>query len=521
MTLIMRLRSIIFMKNKDIYLIVAIFLMLTVSFAFINVSKFRVFSVTSFGWQGFYSYLKLAEGKEFSDMYIIPEYPSLTYLLAPLNIIIAFIYKFLHKPEILLIFQVIMMFGGCWPVYLIARHYLRNNYLSMALSISYLLNPIIITGAMLGYIPMSIGICFLLWAFYYLEKEDIKKFSFFILLANASKIDIIVMTSILGIILTFKENKSKFGRLILELNFIWLIILVFVGVFCFKIKHFPSGLLHFDKYGGKITDSLRYILHNPLVLANNMFNDRNMLCYIFIGLPAVFSFFSFFYLLPVIPEIAYIVIRNQHSSGHILIISFIFFGSIYGIGKLSGVIKEFSVKYLRMNMSLDSIYTVVASLILVAVPLRHYYFIPKSDFGENLGPIPFTRNFNLKFYIPTHHVAIGYRLLEKIPNDTSCLTTPALASHLSRCRFLGIFNRDTVVKSYNWDYIFLDLYKDDYYPLSRKEAFLRLKKYLTKERYGVVSFEEGWLLLMKSYCTTNNDKVLTYLDRLLSDGETN
>jgi uncharacterized membrane protein len=93
------------------------------------------------------------------------------------------------------------------PIYLLAKNHLRNTYLALVFSLSCLLQPVLTTGAMLGFIPPSFGLLFILCAFYYLEKENLNRFLFFIILANMSKIDAVVMTLILGLILGYSKNR--------------------------------------------------------------------------------------------------------------------------------------------------------------------------------------------------------------------------------------------------------------------------------------------------------------------------
>jgi len=513
--------SIIRYRNRD-YLVIFVLIMIAIfvaSFGFVNILKFRRFSPNSFGYSYPYAYLKIAEFRSFSEMYILPEYPAVSHFFAPLNYLLAFIYRLFPRPEALLVFQSVFLASGALPVYLLTRKRLGSTYLAVAFSLAYLLHPIVTTGAVLGYIPLALALPFLLFAFYYLEKGDFKRFIIFIILANLSKIDVVLMTLILGIILLFSKTRKRYGKTILKISFIWLIIAITACFVYLKLinRPFPVGMVHFVQYGDSITDALRYALLHPVSIMKNMFNESNMLIYAFSRLPNIFAFVAPLYLLPVIAEVGYILLRNQHSSGHFLILAFVFAGAIYGAGRIIDLIHKTFFKYKNSKKLLHNL---LATFILVPVLLQHYYVQPKSNFSENLGPLPFTRGFSFKHYESTKHARIGHRLLKMIPDEASCLTLQSLAPHLGRCRWVGVFATYVIERDYTWDCIFVDLFKDDYYHIEKTTYFLGLKHFLTGEDYGVAAFENGWLLLKKGYEKNKNAEVLDFIKGLLPNEET-
>lgn len=506
-------------KDRGLIIIFILALIFVVSFAFINMLKFRTFSSTYFGWQCFYNYSKLAEGKSIFNVYILPEYAVISFFLIPINFLVAFIYSFFLRPEILSALQSIAIASGCLPIYLIAKNRFNNSYLGVAFSISYLLHPIVTTGAMLGYIPPVIGLPFLLSAFYYLEKDNYAKFIFFIIIANMSKIDMVIATFILGVILSFSKEQKKYGRIVSKISLIWLIIAMVFCVIYLKLinKPFPAPLLHFDKYGDRLIDALRFFMNYPFLILKNIFNLNNMLIYVFCYLPNIFSFFSLRYILPIIPELGFLLIRNQHSSGHFIILAFVFVGGIYGLEKIINIIGKVFFKHSGRELKRSLLYKILGTIILFTALFQHYFIKPKCDFSDNLGPIPFTKHFNFRFYKPTEHIMTGYKFLSMIPSEASCLTQQSLATHLGRCRYVGRFDRYSIRQAYSWDYIFVDLFKNDYYQIDKKEYFLTLKKFLEEKNYGVLCFEDGWLLLKKGYSQNKNLTALIYINQFLQN----
>ena len=486
-----------------------------VSFSLINILKFRSFSQTSFGWAYMHIYPKLVMGVSPFNLFTLPEYSAVLIFSSPLNYLLAFIYRLFPRPEALLAFQNVFLASGALPVYLLTRKRLGSTYLAVAFSLAYLLHPIVTTGAVLGYIPLALGLPFLLFAFYYLEKGDFKKFIIFIILANLSKIDVVLMTLILGIILLFSKTRKRYGKVILKISFIWLIIAITACFIYLKSinRPFPVGMVHFVQYGDSITDALRYALLHPISIMKNMFNQGNMLIYAFSRLPNIFAFVAPLCLLPVIAEVGYILLRNQHSSGHFLILAFVFAGAIYGAERIIVLMHKAFFKY---KNSKKLLYNLLATFILVPVLLQHYYVQPKSNFSENLGPLPFTRYFNFNYYKLTEHARIGHKLLKMIPDEASCLTLQSLASHIGKCRYVGVFAMEVIERGYIWDYVFVDLLKDDHYHIEKGDYFLKLKQFLTQDSYGVVAFEDGWLLLKKDYAQNRNKEALHFIEGLMS-----
>ena len=512
------MNGIIRYRNRD-YLVIFVLIMIAIfvaSFGFVNILKFRRFSTDSFGYSYPYAYLKITEFRSFSEMYILPEYPITSHFFAPLNYLLAFIYRLFPRPEALLAFQNVFLASGALPVYLLTRKRLGSTYLAVAFSLAYLLHPIVTTGAVLGYIPLALGLPFLLFAFYYLEKGDFKKFIIFIILANLSKIDVVLMTLILGIILSFSKERKRYGKAILKISLIWLIVAITACFIYLKSinRPFPVGMVHFDQYGDSITDALRYALGHPISIMKNMFNRGNMLIYAFSRLPNVFAFFSPLYLLPVIAEVGYALIRDQFSSGHFLILAFVFTGAIYGAERIINIIQRAVIKFKKNDFLLRNL---LATFILIPALLQHYYVQPKSNFSENLGPLPFTKGFSLKHYNLTKHAHIGHKLLKMIPDEASCLAPEFLVPHLGRCRYFGLFDKYVIKRNYEWDYIFVDLYIHSYHNLGKTEYYLKLKHALTQDNYGAVAFEDEWLLLKKNYKKDKNAEVIKHIEKLLLD----
>jgi uncharacterized membrane protein len=503
-------------KLADFYFIAAIILtsIFITFFSALNIVKFRIFSTTSFGWIYPNMYEKLSSLNNPFSLFLLPEF-NILLILAPVNYLIAFIYRLFPYPQALLVFQVFIVASGAIPVYLLALTKLKHNYLAFAFFLAYLLHPVISTGALLGYLPLSMGLPFLLWAFYYLERGSFRKFVLFIILANSTKIDVVLMNLIFGSVLFFSKDKKEYGRIIFKISVIWLVIAALFCFFYLKFinEQFPAGLLHCDNYGNGLSAAFEYARHNFIPIFKNLFNEKNMLLTLLVFLPNSIAFCAPFFLLPVFPEIIYILIRNQHSSGHFLILAFVFLASIYGTDNLIWFCARlFGRANLKAYLS-----RIISFLIASFALFNHYYIPPKTDFGSRLGPLPLSAKFDADFYNYSRHAQIGEKIIKMIPEKTNCLTLQSIGFRLGKCENVGVFTRYVIAAHIQWEYIFLDLFKDDFYQISKKDYFLTLKEFILKDNYGVMYFEDGWLLLKRDHSGKANNPVLAAIDNFLKD----
>ena len=480
-------------------------------FSLINIAKFKAFYSTSFGWPYIFGYPKIARGESIFSLHVLPEHGVMAYLFGPINYIFAFFYGLSLRPETLFVFQAVIMAAGAIPIYLLSRKLIKNDYLAFVISLAYLLHPVVTSGAMLGFISFSVALPFFLWSFYYLERRDLGKFTIFIILANTAKIDAVLMGLILGILLYFTKEKMEFGKRILKINLPWLITALVLYYFYLRVsaRPFPIAMLHLDKYGYTLQDALGYIAKDPFLILRNIFNENNMFAVIFLGLPSIFVILSPLFLIPIIPEAAFILIRNQHSSGHFLILAFVFAGSIYGIAAFLSYVKQ------KAKVSVTSGFLpviILASVILVFSFARHYYIQPKCDF--NLGPVPLTKNFSLEPLYPTPHTEKLDQFLSRVPSDATCLVSQALAPHMGRCRQMAIFSKEVVSENYDWDYILLDFTADDLYHISKEDFLSALRDMISSHNYGVEYFEDGVLLLRKGWNKDKNSEILKFINTI-------
>lgn len=485
------------------------------SFAAVNVLKFRVFSETSFGWQFMHFYPKLAFGTSLDKIFFLPEYPVVFFLFTPINFILAFVYRLLPHPQVLLVSQSIIMASGAVPVYLLAKQRLSGICLPAALSVAYLFHPIVTTGAMLGFIPLAIGLPFLLWAFFYLEKNDLQKTILFVILANSAKIDVVVMTLILGLILLFASEKKKCAKSMILISVCWLFacLLICVLYFFFSKRPFPLSLLQPDQHKDNIAFALRVIINDPLAFLSRFYQSDNMLAYVLFRIPNIFALLFPVAFVPVIPEMVFLAVRNQHSSGHFFVFAFLFGGAIYGLERFLNFVHRLLHKAGARFFDKSHLKNTAAGILIAVVLFQHYYYKPECSFSNRLGSVPFNKDFSFENYRVKEHDAIGNRFVAMIPSGVSCLTMQSIAWHLGQCRLLAHASQWVIKEGYPWEYVLLDLSRDDFQGMKKAEFYSFVRALVRKDGYGVIAFEDGWLLLKRGVDqSVSEDEVVRYME---------
>ncbi len=496
-------------KRNDIYFLLTVVFMaiFIVTFGVVNLLKYDILSTTTFGWQYPYAFYQLFHGKTIFDLG--SDHAVLFFGAAPFTFVEALLYQCAPRVETLLIFQTVMLGLGAVPAYLLARKVTADRFLAFAFSFAYLTHPVVTSGAVLGFIPPSIALFFLLWALYFLEKCNGKAFVFFILLANAVKIDMVIASMMLGMALSLSKQRREIGLLIFRISLIWLIcfMTVYGAYLVMNGRHFPVAMAHLEAYGSSLHQVGQYVVMHPLSLLKNMQHSENLLWEIFTGFPYFFIFFAPVVLLACVPEAVFILLRNHHSSGHFILYALVFWGTACGCHRVLLWVEEFAVQW-HWNFINRRIVGLLLGVIIIAyAALAHYRTGFLFDFGPRMGAMPFTHNFSWELYHETRHVRVGKAMIAKIPERVRCMTFQSLAIHFKKCSLLGIFNQEFLQDQQEWDYIFLDLTSKDLYQISKPLFLDSLDAYLAQGKYGVVDFNDGWLLLKLHYFLEKNEQV--------------
>ena len=117
----------------------------------------------------------------------------------PILLPISLFYLIYSSPKTLLVLQTIVIAIGAWPLYLLAREKLRSEFGGIVFAAAYLLSPALEAANLFDFHAVSLAPTFLLWAFYFLEKEKDPWFIVFSVLAMSCKEEISLLIVMMGL----------------------------------------------------------------------------------------------------------------------------------------------------------------------------------------------------------------------------------------------------------------------------------------------------------------------------------
>lgn len=340
-------------------------------------------------------------------------------------ILISPLYLLFPNPKILLFLQTFILALGAFAVFLISKEIIRNKNISLAFSITYLLNPAIQFTNLYDFHPVTLATTFLLFTFYFFLKRKYILFLIFAILAGLTKEEEWAIVGIFGIFIAIRSYlehvKDRWKNI-----FIGIIIFI-IGVLASylligKIIPLVKGSDHFalsyySDFGGSTTEILKNIIFNPLKTIFTLLG-KDQIYYLeqLFGPLGFLSILSPLYLIFAIPDLLIDLLSNnlqlhqiyyQYSAS---ITPFIFISSIFGAKYLVTKIKKISFEHV-------SLYLIFSTLF----------------FAYITGPLPATKQSNTDMISkPLLNSERISKFLSKIPKKYSIASTNNLGSHLSR-----------------------------------------------------------------------------------------
>ena len=164
---------------------------------------------------------------------------------------------FNQSPMALLILGVIIIALWFIPIYLIAKQILGDRW-SKWITVFIALNPVLLTMNLYEFHPESLGILFLLWAFYFYQKNNFFTFSLFYFFTLISREDAFLFLLPFIIFALLDKRDKKWWLLPI-------VSLTYLPIAYSIIGHFnPSGQSIFFKYYGWLGGSLGAMIWNSL-----------------------------------------------------------------------------------------------------------------------------------------------------------------------------------------------------------------------------------------------------------------
>lgn len=468
-------------KNSDYFLKIFLFLfslIYIIIFSILQISKFNNFDPSCYqiGWISYSAWNFFNHGTFQLQYNVIKKLPDFIFFM-PVNFFIFFMPPY---TEILLILQNIIIILTIIPIYLLANHILKNAYMVLALTLSFLLHPIIHFASISGFSPEIIALPALMFAFYYFEKGNFTKSLIFIILSNICRISVLFMILLWSLCLFFSKKNKKYAKTVFLTNFIWLSSFL-IFLFLLKYQENLQGLLHLELYGKNLQETTHKLLNTPFIFFHNLVDNKNLYILLNILIPLVFlPLLSPFSLVPLFFSLIYIFLIHNNTAELCFIIPFIYLSAIYG-----------AKKFITWAQYKQKFIIAFFACMTISSFISHYYLhLPWHT------PIPFSKNADWGSYRLTKHNEIGHKLLKLIPQKASVLAQYPLDQHLTYRTKLDRLNQETVKN--DWDFVFLDTSSPSNF-LTPPDYNFMVEHFLANNSYRIVFNHDGWLLLKKEY----------------------
>jgi uncharacterized membrane protein len=215
----------------------------TLIFSYFTILRHYCFQ--SSGWDlGIYMqslYTTSFQGKALGyTLEIFAENPSGAYLgvhFSPLLFLLVPLYRLAPFAETLLVLQSFVIAMGAFGLYMIAYHVLENRFVSLSLAISYLLyTPLQVLNWFDFHLQAFIPIFFFLMFFFYIKKDYLKSFAFFVLVLSTIEM-MPVLIFAFGLYCVFSDHKERKAL-------IYALIVIFVSLAWFLLASFVKASLN-------------------------------------------------------------------------------------------------------------------------------------------------------------------------------------------------------------------------------------------------------------------------------------
>lgn len=324
------------------------------------------------------------------------------------------LYLIWSDPKVLLIVQTFALAMGGIIVYFLAKEILKNDKLSLILSLSFYLNFWVQEQNIFDFHPVSVATTLLLATFYFLIKKRYILFSIFLLLSVMTKENVFLVASFFGLYLMLKERKLVTGTLLTVVPTIIFFYLIAKAIPDARGQaHF--ALSYYTYLGGTTQGIVKNLFFKPQIAFSHLFSLSTIKYMHELLVPTGYlSLLSPFYLIFTLPELAiYLLSDNSGLRSHdyhygAIIIPFIYISTIYGVKKLLQ----------KLNNPIASKY--VFYYILASLLLSVYLYSPLPGMlSADYTPYNTTNGATLNTY------------LSLIPSNASVSASNNIGGHLS------------------------------------------------------------------------------------------
>lgn len=332
-------------------------------------------------------------------------------------VLFAPLYLLWEDPRILLLVQTeVLAIGGIF-VYLLSNQILKNKNISLVLALCFYLNPAVNFTNLFDFHPVTLATTFLIAVFYFILKKQFKFALLFLILAGITKEQVWIITTLIGLYLTFIHKQKLLGITIFTISSLIFYFLIWIAIpNSLGGEHF--ALEFYSDFGSSPTDVIKSVLTHPIQTVQALLlPDRiDYIKQLFMPL-GYLSFLAPVFLIFAAPDLGINLLSNFPQMHQIYyqysatVTPFIFLSVIY------------SVKFIKSKTGIP--YGAFALFLLILTTISAYDY----------GPLPFSKSPNMDMFTkPLANKDTVENYLRNIPSSERISASNNLGSHLSHRR---------------------------------------------------------------------------------------
>lgn len=387
---------------------------------------------------------------------------------SPFLLLLIPFYFLWQNPYNLLIIQSLAIALGGLPLYLLAKQKVGQRWATLV-SILYLFYPSLHWVNLFDFHEVPFAIPLILAAFYFLENQNYKIASLFLILTALVAENMIVAVFFIGLYLLLFKNR-KFGLTVISTSLVYFIL---VGKLI--MPALGGGIVRLDRYaqfGRTATEIATNIILKPGLTAQTVFTSAKIIYLLKIFLSVAFlpllAWQNLILLIPGLLQNLLTTLEFQFTNFYqydSIIIPFIFIGVIFSLEKL-----------LRTNLSKK----IILWLILILMAAGFFWNSP-------ISPL----NFPLQRFT-NERIKAFQQILKTIPAEVSISAYTNLVPHLTQREYIYMLGQEPFLV----DYVIID--GEDLLGFPDQEIFNQyLDNYKKVGNYEMVIIDNRYCILKK------------------------
>jgi uncharacterized membrane protein len=402
---------------------------------------------------------------------------------------------------------VLVVASGAFPAFWLARLRLRNEWVGVLFALLYLLYPAQQNALIFDFHAVTLTAALLLFTLYFLYTRKTVLLFVFALLSMACKEEIPLMIALLGLWSLLFQRRWRIGSALFLLAIAWIAISLFV-MRLFSPTGNPLLLSRYAYLGNNPAQMIQTIALHPLFILKQHVIEHRHLSYLnmLLAPSGYLPLLAPWILILALPTLALNLLSTDPGmySGlfqyNAELVPILIFSTIEAIVVIKWLVQRFMAQvYIPVGKSpLQKTWgrSGYMSLLLFAILVYALCSVVFADFGQS--GMPFSRDF--RWPRITAHSALAQHFISSIPPTASVSAQTRLVPHLSQRVTIYLFPYGDNVAQY----ILLDV-TGDKYPYATTQAYNReVKKVLLSGQYGIVTAQDGYLLLKRGSCTIRN-----------------